>query len=126
MSMRRQAGGEPVRAGRGFHELLRAYRARSGLSQVRLAAAAGIDRSFLSRLENGQRWPSRVVVLRLARPLGLDDADRAALLMAAGYSPLRIPHDLRSLAAELERLVEVVFATLEEASTTKKNDGGGE
>ncbi|MCX2728534.1 helix-turn-helix transcriptional regulator (plasmid) [Thermomicrobium sp. 4228-Ro] len=101
----------------GFHDLLRSYRLRAGLSQVRLAKLAGIDRSFLNRLESGDRCPSRIVVLRLARALGLDERDRAALLFAAGYAPVRAPLDrqaeLRSLAEELQRLVMTILVYLD-------------
>lgn len=117
MSMRRHTGTRSVPVGTGFHALLRSYRLRAGLSQVRLAELAGIDRSFLNRLESGQRRPSRMVVLRLARALGLDERDRAALLFAAGYAPVRAPLDrhaqLRSLAEELQRLAMTILIYLD-------------
>ena len=113
MSMGRHTGTERVATGTGFHVLLRSYRLRAGLSQVRLAELAGLDRSFLNRLESGQRCPSRMVVLRLARALGLDERDRAALLFAAGYAPVRALLDLRSLAEELQRLAMTMLAYLD-------------
>ncbi len=45
-------------------------RHEQGLSQEKLAKMAGIDRSYLSLLESGQRRPTLDVALRLAHSLG--------------------------------------------------------
>ena len=71
-----------------FGHVLRAYRERAGLSQLRLGRGAGLhDQSFVSRVESGQRKPTRATTEALADALGLEDADRARLLVAAGYWP---------------------------------------
>lgn len=74
--------------GHGFADLLREYRERAGLSQVRLARLSGFDHSYLSRLERGHRAPTRAAVLRLAKALGLQPVERDRLLMAAGVAPV--------------------------------------
>ncbi|MDW8006449.1 MAG: helix-turn-helix transcriptional regulator [Thermomicrobium sp.] len=68
-----------------FGAELRALRESRGLSQSALGRRAGLDHSFISRLEAGGRQASREVVERIARALGLDEAERARLLHRAGY-----------------------------------------
>jgi transcriptional regulator with XRE-family HTH domain len=72
-----------------FPALLKAYRERAKLSQSRLAAITEppIDRSFMSRLEKGERVPSWRTVDHLADAMKLRDEDRDMLLMAAGFLP---------------------------------------
>ena len=66
-------------------ELIVAWRQRAGMSQWRLAREAGIDRSYMSRIESGQRRPSYPVLVQIARALSLDEAEFDELLQAAGY-----------------------------------------
>lgn len=68
-----------------FGELLANLRNARGWSQGRLAQQAGIDRSYLSRLEAGARSPERETVAHLADALVLPMADRDRLLAAAGF-----------------------------------------
>ena len=51
----------------GAHILQR--RTELGLSQRDLAAAAGVDRAFLARVEQGLRNPSVVVLAKVARAM---------------------------------------------------------
>ena len=51
---------------KAFGAVLREARERADMSQEKLALAAGIDRSFLSLLERGQRQPSLTTLFRLA------------------------------------------------------------
>jgi transcriptional regulator with XRE-family HTH domain len=76
----------------GFGELLRRVREQARLSQSRLAQVAGFDHSYVSRLESGQRAPTREAVLRLAAAMGLSAALRDRLLTAAGFLPQRAEH----------------------------------
>lgn len=69
----------------GFGATLRRFREDRGLSQSRLAERAGFDHSYLSRLERGDRSPSRGAVNDLAVALACTDAEHDTLLMAAGY-----------------------------------------
>lgn len=83
--------------GDSFAEALRHSRERQRLSQSRLAAAAGFDHSYVSRLESGSRTPTRDAVTKLGGALALDDIETDALLAAAGFMPARIEN---LLAAE--------------------------
>ena len=86
-----------------FAVLLRTGRETRGWSQAQLANAIGSDHSTLSRLESGQRNPSRAMVLRLADALHATDAERSALLGAAGFAsdaPIADP-----LVAELDAML---------------------
>ena len=70
-----------------FPKLLKQYRERAKLSQSRLAASAYYDRSYISRLEDGNRDPSRITVIDLAGAMRLSDPEMDRLLMAAGFLP---------------------------------------
>jgi transcriptional regulator with XRE-family HTH domain len=71
-----------------FGHVLERVRLQAGLSQNALAQRAGINASFVNRLESGDRKrPSDIVTLALAHGLNLDAADTDALLLAAGYAP---------------------------------------
>jgi len=52
-----------------FHENLRTLRLTRGLTQPALAEKAGIEQSYLSKLENGRSRPSEDVLGRLAQAL---------------------------------------------------------
>ena len=67
-------------------QLIRLRKA-SGLQGVTIAATVGCDPSYLTRLEQGERDPSRAMALALANVLTLDRYERAQLVCAAGYLP---------------------------------------
>jgi transcriptional regulator with XRE-family HTH domain len=54
---------------------LKRLRQRAGLSQEELAAAAGISRTYLSRLETAMHDPTLGVVERLAKALKVKPTD---------------------------------------------------
>jgi transcriptional regulator with XRE-family HTH domain len=56
-------------------QLLAAARREQGLSMAALADRAGVDRTYVSRLESGQRQPTVVAGLALSEALGLSLAD---------------------------------------------------
>ena len=68
--------------------LLREWRVRRHLSQLELAAEAGISTRHLSFIETGRSQPSREMVLHLGEHLEIPLRERNALLTAAGYAPL--------------------------------------
>jgi transcriptional regulator with XRE-family HTH domain len=76
--------GSVIRVG----ELLRDWRERRGLSQLRLALAVDVSARHLSFIETGRSHPSRAMLLRLVTPLDLRLRERNRLLLAAGYAPL--------------------------------------
>src|SRR5687767_6216650 len=70
-----------------FGSALRAHRDQIGMSQSRLGDRAGFDHSYVSRLESGERTPSRDAVWLLAEALGLSMAETDQLLALAGFVP---------------------------------------
>jgi transcriptional regulator with XRE-family HTH domain len=66
---------------------LRFWRARRGLSQLRLAVTAGMSPRYLSFVETGRSRPGRMVIERLAEALDIPPRDRNRLLVAAGIAP---------------------------------------
>jgi transcriptional regulator with XRE-family HTH domain len=68
--------------------LLREWRLRRHLSQLELAADAGVSTRHLSFIETGRSQPSREMVLHLGEHLEIPLRERNALLTAAGYAPL--------------------------------------
>jgi transcriptional regulator with XRE-family HTH domain len=70
-----------------FGGRLRALRERAGLSQSALARKAGLDPSFINRLESGQRGADRKVAEDVIQALELPPADADRLLAAGGHLP---------------------------------------
>jgi ribosome-binding protein aMBF1 (putative translation factor) len=56
-------------------ESLREHRQRAGLSQEKLAAKAGIDRTYVGGAERGERNVALVNIVRLAEALGIAPAE---------------------------------------------------
>ena len=50
-------------------EALRVIRERTGLSKAELGDRAGVDRTLITRLENGERRASVAVIVKLANAL---------------------------------------------------------
>ena len=74
-----------------FSTLLRMFRERAGRSRNNLANEVGVDPSYLTRIEHGDREPPRLhIVEGLARALRLSLTDRNRVLVAAGYAPLSV------------------------------------
>lgn len=79
-----------------FKENLRTLRLARGLTQPALAEKAGIEQSYLSKLENGRSQPSEDVLARLAQALdvkaealqqnGDDIEDRSRRWRRAGFA----------------------------------------
>lgn len=68
--------------------MLQAWRRRRHLSQLDLAAEAGISQRHLSFVESGRSSPSRDMLLRIAEHLSVPVRERNVLLLAAGYAPV--------------------------------------
>lgn len=91
-----------------FPTLLRAFRERVGRSRNNLAQEVGVDPSYLTRIEHGDREPPRQhIVEALARALRLSLRDRNCLLVAAGYVPLSVVQ-LGSWDDALQAVAEVL------------------
>ncbi len=65
-----------------FGANLREHRSRTGLSQEKLAAKAGIDRTYVGGAERGERNVALVNIVRLAEALGVEPAQ-----LMAGLGP---------------------------------------
>jgi transcriptional regulator with XRE-family HTH domain len=77
-----------------FASRLRWWRSHRGLSQLDLAARAGISQRHLSFLELGRAQPSREMVMRLAAALDVPLRQQNALLIAAKFAPVWRQTDL--------------------------------
>jgi len=74
-----------------FPSLLRSFREAAGRSRNNLAHEVGVDPSYLTRIEHGDREPPRQhIVEALARALRLSLPDRNRLLVSGGYAPLSV------------------------------------
>jgi len=89
-----QSRQEAVSNGSALGRLLKDWRGRRGLSQLRLAVAARTTQRHLSFIESGRATPSREMILRLGAALSLPLRQQNALLLAAGYAPAWKERDL--------------------------------
>ncbi len=78
----------------GLGSMLRQARERAGLSQSALAAAAGVRRPYVSKLEDSARCPSLLVANALCAALALD-GDEAALLLGCAVDDAGRSHPWR-------------------------------
>lgn len=81
--------------------LIKKFRNRAGLSQLDLALDADISQRHLSFVETGRNAPSRDLVDQLAATLGLGQLDHNALLLAAGFAPVKYRAEDNPAAAPL-------------------------
>ena len=89
-----QPGRHEGRSSQEFRALVKRHREARHWSQERLAAEAAMDHSLISRLESGQRSPTRDAIDKLARGLALQPEQKDRLLIAAGFFPERAEHAL--------------------------------
>jgi transcriptional regulator with XRE-family HTH domain len=79
---------------RAFGDNLRRARLRSGFTQVRLSAAAPLDRAAISRLECGERAPDLPTLLRICSALGVEPTE-----LLSGIGPKTSPRRRRGAQA---------------------------
>lgn len=77
----------------GLGKTLRALRARTGLGIKQVAPRLGITYTYLSKLENDEKRPSKDLIERIADYYG-EDTDR--LLVTAGRVPAEVLTILQS------------------------------
>jgi transcriptional regulator with XRE-family HTH domain len=70
---------------RDIGSIVRQLRVRADISRVQLGAASGVSTSHLTRIENGQRFPSAKVLRKIAPHLHIGEVE---LLSLAGYVSL--------------------------------------
>ena len=96
-----------TRPDRPVGDLVREWRQRRGVSQLRLALEADLSARHLSFVETGRAQPSRDVVLRLAEQLNVPLRQRNVMLLAAGYAPAFGERSLDDPElADVRRLIE--------------------
>jgi transcriptional regulator with XRE-family HTH domain len=61
--------------GRIFGGVLRRYRSEMNMSQEELAFRAGVDRTFVSRIERGLRQPTITTLIALGSAIGVSAAE---------------------------------------------------
>lgn len=71
-----------------FGDVVRELRREQGLSQEKLAFAAGVDRNFVSILELGQQVPSLSSAFKIAVGLGMKPSDLVAKVECRFSLPL--------------------------------------
>lgn len=57
-----------------FGNVIKKHREKAGISQEELAFKAGVDRTFVSRLERGVRQPTITTLIALGSALGVSAA----------------------------------------------------
>ena len=57
---------------------IRELRERQGISQEKLALAAGVDRAYLGRIERGENNAALLTIAKIAKALGVSVAKLAA------------------------------------------------
>ena len=73
---------------------IRKSRLQKGMTQEQLSLASGVDRAYLSEIENGQRSPSVEVLTRLSAALG----ESAGILLGRAEGLTLIRSDMKGLA----------------------------
>ena len=73
-----------------FSALLHELRCARGISAHQLAKQAGVDRSYVNRIEAGERLPSRHIAGILTQALNLTRADADRLMFAADLAPISL------------------------------------
>ena len=86
-----------------FRTLLRRHRDRRRWSQLRCAVECEMDHSLVSRLERGQRAPTRETLAKLYAGLGISTGDADDLWLAAGFLPPTLPMEALREALVLVR-----------------------
>jgi transcriptional regulator with XRE-family HTH domain len=89
-----------------FGDVLRRYRVERDISQEELAYLAGVDRTFVSRLERGLRQPTMTTLIGIGLALGVSAADmvreteQVYLKQAKLASPLQKERDKPDVVKE--------------------------
>ena len=100
-----------------FAVLMREFRERTGRSRNSLAHEVGVDPSYLTRIEHGDREPPRqYIALAIARALRLAPRERDRLLVAGGYTPVTVGDWDDALAAVAEVLADPLRSEAERAA----------
>jgi len=70
-----------------FPQLLKAWRAKCGVSQLELSLRCDVSQRHISFLESARSSPSKFMVMLICQALNVPLRDRNSLLLAAGLAP---------------------------------------
>ena len=87
--------------------ILRQQRVMRELTLQQLGEMSGVSSSHLGRIERGERFPSAHVLRKIAKPLGLAEAE---LLTLAGYLSAQPSATVESEARRLDPYVTTVLS----------------
>ncbi|SDE53368.1 helix-turn-helix domain-containing protein [Kordiimonas lacus] len=90
--------------------LIKDFRKQAGMSQLDLACEADISQRHLSFVETGRTGASRELIDQLVATMGLGQMEHNALLIAAGFAPVK--HDAETNPAA-RRMMEAAERMLE-------------
>ena len=81
-------------ASKGLGEIIKQQRNSMSLSLSKLAIMSGVSQSYLHKIEKGKRFPSAIILQKIAKPLGFQENE---LFMLAGYLSLVTPIEIESI-----------------------------
>ena len=81
-------------ASKGLGEIIKQQRNSMSLSLSKLAIMSGISQSHLYKIERGKRFPSAIILRKIAKTLGFQENE---LFMLAGYLSLVTPTEIESI-----------------------------
>ena len=90
-----------------LQETIRQRRLIRGLTLGKLGAMSGVSPSHLGRIERGERFPSARILRKIAKPLGIDEAE---LFTFAGYLSQRSVETDNPGSGRLEPYVATVLS----------------
>ena len=82
---------------------LRRLRVAQGLAQELLAVDAGVDRTFISKVERGLANPTVTILEQLADALGVSIVEFFATLKGGSGRPKKLPSGRRSASKRMGR-----------------------
>jgi len=85
-----------------FGDYLRQKREEKNWTQPEASAAAGIEQSYLSKLETGKSWPSEDVFARLTTAYGIDVDDMARRVASSELAKLREIGAVRTAVLDIQ------------------------
>ena len=72
-----------------FSERMKMVRLEKNITQSQIAEGSSFDKSFISRLESGERKPTRDGIMYIAESMGLTADETDELLMSAHFMPIQ-------------------------------------
>lgn len=93
-----------------------ARRTQAGLSQEELAARVGIDRTGISKIENGSRMPDTAVLIALSEALGVSPAGLLPSRLSSSTVSGLIDHDVIEMVSQMDDATRGQFNMLMQAA----------